>query len=189
LHGIFTQFFDTRNKRRKPIRWRPARKLAVVALAPLLVGLSIAIVPSGQAGVLLNQFSGARQETLVPGFPSGSARGGIDSAIQCAETRFFSTTLETTKKNEALRVQTQEGLSASLAVAVRYRPDARSFPISTRNLPQPVEEEIVNPAVASVFREINRHYLVREIFSTKARTTRRESAAQITSSWPPMGSS
>ena len=173
LYAIF------RRKEQKAIRWHWAGKAALVALAPLLVGSSISIVPSGQAGVLLNQFSGTRQETLYPGFHLVLPEM---ESIQLFNVRdqIFATKLDT-KKNDGLRVQTQEGLSASLAVAVRYRLDARKLPYIYANLPQPVEAEIVNPAVASVFREIAPHYLVREIFSTKREQLRREAASRITS--------
>jgi regulator of protease activity HflC (stomatin/prohibitin superfamily) len=94
--------------------------------------------------------------------------------------QLFTTTFDDPKKTDSLKVQTQEGLTAALAVAVRYRLEARKLPYIYANLPQPVESEIVNPAVASVFREIAPHYLVREIFSTKREQLRREAAARIT---------
>ena len=37
------------------------------AIVPVLMGLSIAVVPSGWAGVRVNQFAGARPGTLYPG--------------------------------------------------------------------------------------------------------------------------
>src|SRR5260370_25020119 len=49
------------------IRWHAARRLAILAVAPLLGGLSIAIVPSGAAGIRVNQFAGTRPTTLYPG--------------------------------------------------------------------------------------------------------------------------
>ena len=35
----------------KPIRWKAAKKLAMFAWLPLLMGLAIVVVPSGMAGV------------------------------------------------------------------------------------------------------------------------------------------
>jgi len=165
----------------KPIRWRPARKLAVVALAPLLVGLSIANRAQWPGGRAAQSILGSAARNAVPGFPSGSARGGNHFSYSMRETRFFSTTLETTKKNEALRVQTQEGLSASLAVAVRYRLDARKLPYIYANLPQTRgRRNCESRRCQRVPGKLHRIYLVREIFSTKREQLRREAAAQIT---------
>jgi hypothetical protein len=50
-----------------PLRWQPARQLAVCSILPLLAGLSIAVIPSGSAAVRVNQFAGTRPATLYPG--------------------------------------------------------------------------------------------------------------------------
>src|SRR5712671_1610236 len=52
---------------RKPIRWQKAGKLAAWGLLPLLLASSIAVVPSGEAGVRVSQISGTRSGTLYPG--------------------------------------------------------------------------------------------------------------------------
>src|SRR5207253_9786129 len=104
------------------IHWQGAKSLATLGVAPLLAGLSIAMVPSGSAGVRVNQFVGTRPATLYPGvhflFP----------LIENMETysvrdEVFATTLvEDAKKNKTegtLRVQTREGLTVGMAVAVR----------------------------------------------------------------------
>src|SRR5438105_4270471 len=49
------------------VRWGVTRRLAVASVVPFLVALSIAVVPSGSAGVRVNQFAGARPATLYPG--------------------------------------------------------------------------------------------------------------------------
>jgi hypothetical protein len=49
------------------VRWRLAARLAILSLAPWLAGLTIAVVPSGSAGVRVNQFTGTRPQTLYPG--------------------------------------------------------------------------------------------------------------------------
>ncbi len=51
----------------KPVRWSTAKKLAIIAWLPLLIGLSIVVVPSGMAGVRVSQISGTRPGTLYPG--------------------------------------------------------------------------------------------------------------------------
>src|SRR5215471_7693761 len=50
-----------------PVRWRAARKLALTGAAPILASLSIAVIPSGSAGVRVSQISGPSPRTLYPG--------------------------------------------------------------------------------------------------------------------------
>src|SRR5216683_6439665 len=52
---------------RRPIRWQFAAKLFGWAWAPLLLALSVAIVPEGSGGVRISQISGVQQGTLYPG--------------------------------------------------------------------------------------------------------------------------
>src|SRR5215510_6752596 len=54
-------------KRDTYLRWPLSKRLATAAFAPLLIGLSIAVIPSGFAGVRVNQFVGTRPATLYPG--------------------------------------------------------------------------------------------------------------------------
>ena len=49
------------------IRWYTSRRLAMLCVLPWLAGLSIAVVPSGWAGVRVNQFLGTRPGTLYSG--------------------------------------------------------------------------------------------------------------------------
>ena len=95
--------------------------------------------------------------------------------------RVFTTAMaeDPKRKTEALRVQSKEGLPLGLAVAVRYRLDARRLDYIHANLPQPVEEELVPPVVASVFRQIVPNYMVREVFSTQREEVRRRAAEAI----------
>src|SRR4029077_19649523 len=48
----------------QPIRWDVVKRMAAFSLGPLLAGWSIAVVPSGSAGVRVNQFVGTRPATL-----------------------------------------------------------------------------------------------------------------------------
>ena len=50
-----------------PVRWRTTVALAVLAWIPILLAVSIAIVPSGSAGVRVSQISGTEPGTLYPG--------------------------------------------------------------------------------------------------------------------------
>src|SRR5512138_3716970 len=51
----------------RPIRWKPAMQLAGSAVILTLIAASIAIVPSGRAGVRVSQISGTLPGTLYPG--------------------------------------------------------------------------------------------------------------------------
>lgn len=162
----------------RPIRWHISIKLAVMALAPLILAASIAVVPSGMAGVRVNQFVGPRQDTLYPGVHL--ILPGIETVqLYNIRDQMFTTAIDDTKKKESLKVQTQEGLTAGMAIAVRYRLEARKLPYMYANLPQPVEGEMVDPVVTSVFRELTPHYLVREIFATKREQLQQQASARI----------
>lgn len=50
----------------RPLRWRPALKAGLLALPPVLLGLSIIVIPSGVAGVRVSQISGARPQSSTP---------------------------------------------------------------------------------------------------------------------------
>jgi len=162
------------------LRWRTAARLGALALIPLLLGISIFVVPGGKAGVLVSQFSGALPGSLYPGVH------WIAPLVERVELfnirdRVFSTALaEDPKKTDILRVQTKEGLSVVLAVTVRFKLDPSKLPYIYSNLPQPVEEEIVPPTVASAFREAAPNYTVREIFATRREEMARTVAARIT---------
>src|SRR5215469_3593162 len=48
-------------------RWRTSLALGLLAWGPILLALSIVVVPSGMAGVRLSQTSGTLPGTLYPG--------------------------------------------------------------------------------------------------------------------------
>ena len=163
-------------------RWQAARRLVAFSVAPLLIGWSIAVVPSGAAGVRVNQFVGTRPGTLYPGVHL------ILPLIETLETynirdSIFITTLdEDLKKPQptSLLVQTREGLTVGLAVAVRYRLDPSRLAYIHANLPQPLEEEMIAPAISAVFRDLAPAYVVREMFATKREELRQLAATRIT---------
>ncbi len=166
---------------RQPVRmdWSKTVKFVCLAIPALLVGCAITVVPSGMAGVAVNQFAGAREETLYPGV---HVIWPVIETVQLFNVRdqIFTSTIDDSKKKSGLYIQTREGLSAAVAVAVRYRIQASKLPYVYANLPQPVETQIVNPIVGSVFREVAPHYLVREAFSTKREAMTQEAAKIIT---------
>jgi len=163
----------------KPIRWKAAKKVAMIAWLPLLMGLAIVVVPSGMAGVRVSQISGTRPGTLYPGVHLIKPLIERVVLFDIRDHIFSTEAAETPKKAEILRVTSQEGLMIGLAVNVRYRLDARRLDYIQNNLPQPVEEEIVPPVVASAFREIVPNYTVRDVFAAKREEIQKRTADEI----------
>jgi regulator of protease activity HflC (stomatin/prohibitin superfamily) len=64
-------------------------------------------------------------------------------------------------------VQSVEGLSVGVDLAVRYALDPARLATTARNLPANLDTEIVEPAVQNVVYKVFARYTVREIFSTK----------------------
>jgi regulator of protease activity HflC (stomatin/prohibitin superfamily) len=164
-----------------PVRWRLAQQLALLAILPLLLGLSIAVVPDGSAGIRVSQISGVRPGTLYPGVHLVVP---LVDRIELYDTRerIYATTAfeDPKKKADVLKVQAREGLSLGLAVAVRYRLDPRRLEAIHTNLPQPVDEEVVAPVVGTIYRQLAPNYLTREIFATKREELRQKAAEAIT---------
>ncbi len=161
------------------IRWRDSGRLALLAIGPLLLGLSIVVVPAGSAGVVVSQISGTEPGALYPG---AHWIAPLIESVTLYDTRerVFTTTLgEKKEKGEMLQVQSKEGLPMGLAIAVRYRLDPRRLDYIHANLPQPIEQEIVPPVVAGVFREIIPNYLVREVFASRREEVRKLASDEI----------
>jgi regulator of protease activity HflC (stomatin/prohibitin superfamily) len=162
---------------RRPRLRLPASLLAA-AVGALLVHQSIAIVPSGFAGVRVSQLSGTRPGTLYPGVHF--TRPLLERvALFDTKDRVLATSADGGKE-ESLKVQSKEGLAMGLAVTVRYRLDPAKLDYVHRSLPAPVERELVPPVVASVFRELVPRYTVREVFAAKRAEVRDLAAQMIT---------
>jgi regulator of protease activity HflC (stomatin/prohibitin superfamily) len=152
----------------RPIRWSLARNLFSWAWVPLLLALSFALVPEGSGGVRISQISGVQPGSLYPGLhlvvPFVQR-----VAVYDLRDHLFTTQAATdsSAKNETLTVQTREGLTIGLAVAVRYRLDPQKLAYIHANLAQPVDSEIVAPVVSTAFRDLAPGYIVREVYSTK----------------------
>jgi len=165
--------------RPQPVRWRTARKLAALAWLPLLVGLAIVVVPSGMGGVRVSQISGTRAGTLYPGVHL--IKPLLEQVVLYdIRDRVFVTEIAPVANKSALTVQARDGLSIGVAVSVRYRLDAKQLDYIQNNVPQPVEEEVVPPVVASVFRELVPNYTVRDVFATRREELRQRAAEAIT---------
>jgi regulator of protease activity HflC (stomatin/prohibitin superfamily) len=168
-------------RKRRQIRWSGAAKLAFVAAVSGLLGVSVLVIPDGEAGVRISQLSGVRPRTLYAGTHL------IVPLVDRVELfdirdRVFSTTALAVRndKRELLEVQAREGLSVGLEVSVRYRIDPMRLAFIQANVPQPLDSEIVEPTVMSAFHEIAPNYVVRDLFSTK-REEFRSRAAQLIS--------
>jgi regulator of protease activity HflC (stomatin/prohibitin superfamily) len=165
--------------RPQPVRWRTARKLAALAWLPLLVGLAIVVVPSGMGGVRVSQISGTRAGTLYPGVHL--VKPLLEQVVLYdIRDRMFVTETTPVANKSVLTVQARDGLSIGVAVSVRYRLDAKRLDYIQNNVPQPVEEEVVPPVVASVFRELVPNYTVRDVFATRREELRQRAAEAIT---------
>ena len=190
LHDLFRLYQQSNlilndQPRPAPIepRYRAAGRFTAFGLICLLAGLSIQIVPAGMAGVRVSQISGTLPGTLYPGFhlviPLVQTIDLYDTRDQIYQTGIAD------KSAQSLIIQTKEGLSVGLAVAVRYRIDPKRLAYISANLPQPVDKALVPPVVGSVFREVAPNYLVRDLFATRREEIRREAANAITSKLAP----
>jgi regulator of protease activity HflC (stomatin/prohibitin superfamily) len=169
------------------LRWRTAVGLAVLAWAPILIALSIVVIPSGMAGVRISQTRGTLAGTLYPGVHLVRP---LMEKVELFDTRdqLFTTGSVEDGKNAAgakipsqpLHVQAQEGLMLGLAITVRYRVDPKRLDYLEANLPQPIETEIVPPVVATVWRELVPNYTVRDVFARKREEVRMRASHLIT---------
>jgi regulator of protease activity HflC (stomatin/prohibitin superfamily) len=163
-----------------PVRWRQSLPLVLVGLVPLLVALSIIVVPDGSAGIRVSQFSGVRPGTLYPGVHLVTPLVDNIVAYDTRERVFTTAANDGSKsKSEVLIVQAREGLSIGLAVTVRYRLDPTKLSGIHQNLPQPVDEQVVGPVISSTYRQLCPSYETREIFAVKREELRAKAADAI----------
>ena len=176
------------------VRWQSSIALALVAVMPLLVALSIVVVPSGMGGVRVSETRGTLSGTLYPGVHFVSPVGERVQNFDLRD-KVFASALpgeepaagvpvkkgeQLEKKSETMKVQSKEGLSIGMAVAVRYRLDPKRLDYVQAHLPQPIDSELVAPIVDSAWRELAPKYTVRDIFSSKREEVRQLAAQRIT---------
>src|SRR6202140_4504475 len=163
-----------------PVRWRLALQLAAVGIVPVLLALSIVVVPDGTAGIRVSQLSGARPGTLYPGVHWLTPLVD-DVALYDTREQVYTTSASagTKPSTEVLTVQAREGLNLGLAVSVRYRIDPSKLSSIHQNLPQPVGEQVVAPVVSSTYRQLAPNYVTREIFAVKREELRTQAADMI----------
>lgn len=166
------------------VRWRITVALAFLAWGPLLIALSIVVVPSGMAGVRVSQSKGTLAGTLYPGVHFVAP---LVEEVVLFDTRdqvFTTGNLEDGKaaasaRLQPLNVQAKEGLTLGLAITVRYRLDPRRLDYIQSSLPQPVEKEIVPSVVASAWRELVPNYTVRDVFAARREEVRQRASLII----------
>ncbi len=169
----------------QPIRWRTSVALVCMAWAPMLIALSIAVVPSGMAGVRVSQTRGTLSGTLYPGVHAVTPLVEHVEVFDMRDKIFTTGGAElkdgnkTVKPASPLSVQAKEGLTLGLAITVRYRLDPKRLDYIQSHLPQPIETELVPPIVASAWRELAPNYTVRDIFSAKREEVRQRAEAAI----------
>jgi regulator of protease activity HflC (stomatin/prohibitin superfamily) len=178
------------------VRWELARNLALIGILPVLLALSVAVVPDGFAGIRVSQLFGVRPATLYPGVhfltPFIDNIVLYDTREQVYTTAASATaepgplapakqpTAATSKTvDEVLTVQAREGLNIGLAVSVRYRLDPSRLASIHQNLPQPVGQQVVGPVVSSIYRQLAPNYMTREIFALKREELRTTAADAI----------
>src|SRR5579872_191919 len=173
----------------REVRWRVTLALALLAWAPILLAVSLVVVPAGMGGVRVSQLSGTLPGTLYPG--AHVVRPFVDRvALFDTRDQLFTTgmledhatakTAVGTAAPELMKVQAKEGLTLGLAITVRYRLDSDRLDYILNNLPQPVEKKLVPPVVASTWRELVPNYTVREVFASKREEVRERAAEEIT---------
>ena len=166
---------------RRTIRLNMAAKLVVAAIVSLFLGKSIIVIPDGHAGIRVSQMYGVLPGTLYPGthliFPLFDRVQTYDIRDQVFATAAVASTKE---QREVLTIDAKEGLAIGLGVTVRYRVDPQKLNYIQANVPQPMDAEVVEPVVTSIFREIGPNYVVREIFSSKREEFRQQVTRLIT---------
>ena len=140
--------------------------LAVLGIAGyvLYVHPPVASVGSGEAGVRMNRLTGEVSEwrdgsvLAVPALHEVRIHSLRDRIYQPDGIR---------RADGAAPLQSVEGLSFGVDLAVRYALDSTRLAAIARTLPGDIGAEIVEPAVQGVIYKTFARYTVREIFSTK----------------------
>jgi len=148
-----------------------AARVLIVALAVLgAVGYALyrnpplKAIARGEVGIRFNRLTGAIEEArdgsllVVPGVH--------ELRLFSLRDRVYRPT-EIARADGASPVQSVEGLSFGVDVSVRYALDAARLRAVWNTLPDNVDADLVQPAVASIVYKVFARYTVREIFSTK----------------------
>jgi regulator of protease activity HflC (stomatin/prohibitin superfamily) len=121
-------------------------------------------VGRGEMGVRINRITGDVSEwrdgsvMVLPGVHEMRVYTLRDQSYQPEQIR---------RADGAAPLQSVEGLSLGVDLSVRYALDPAKLRVTSKNLPDNISGEIVEPAVQGVIYKIFARYTVREIFSTK----------------------
>jgi regulator of protease activity HflC (stomatin/prohibitin superfamily) len=165
-----------------PIAWGRPLAMALVGCLPLLIAMSMVVVPSGTGGVRISQTGGTEPGTLYPGLHFVTPLVDTVQMFDLRDHLFTAGVADAGKPGlkNGMTVQSREGLNIGLAVTVRYRLDPNKLASVQAHLPQPADKELVPPVVASAWRQLAPSYTVREIFSNKREEVRNAAAGIIT---------
>jgi regulator of protease activity HflC (stomatin/prohibitin superfamily) len=178
-----------------PVRWKTAAQLTALGVASVLLASSFALVPDGFGAVRVSQISGVERQTLYPGVHLivplvqhvvnydlrervYETAAGTPASASAANANSEQTTAK--PKAQLLSVQAREGLSIGIGVAVRYRLDPQKLAYIHSNVPQPLDQEVVEPVVSSILRDIAADYVVRDVFSVHRAEFEARAAKAIT---------
>jgi regulator of protease activity HflC (stomatin/prohibitin superfamily) len=165
-----------------PVRWQRALQLAGLAVVPVVAAESLVVVPDGSAGVRVSQIWGVRPGTLYSGVHLITPFVDSVARYDLREQTYLTAAANFPKaEHEVLLVQAREGLNIGIAVAVRYRIDARRLDYIHANLPANIADEVVAPVVAATYRSLAPNYITREIFAVKREELRAKAAQAIQS--------
>ncbi len=151
-------------------RLAPARGLAVVVIAGGIAAYAIYSHPPmqtvgrGEAGVRQNRLTGEITQWRD---------GSVLVVPFVHEMRVFSTRdrtyrpVQMAKASGPAPLQSLEGLSLGVDLSVRYALDPSLLREAAARLPDDIDAEVVEPAVAGIVYKVFARYTVRDIFSTR----------------------
>lgn len=151
-------------------RMAAAKRHLIVGVTLLGAGWLLATHPPvqsvgpGEIGVRTNQVTGAVEQwrdgtvLVIPGLHEVQVFSLRDRVYKPQQL---------TQAAGAAPVQSVEGLSVGVDMAVRYALDPARIAAAARNLPADLDAQVVEPAVQGVVYKVFARYTVREIFSSK----------------------
>jgi len=161
------------------------RKILILTLPAALFGFAawslykhppVANVARGEIGIRANRFSGALDEWR---------EGSVLALPGVHEVRVFSLRDRVYRPHEMARAdgpapfQSVEGLSLGVDVSVRYGIDPQRLRAVWNTLPDNLDADLVQPAVAAVLYKTFARYTVREIFSLKRAEIQQSAEAEL----------
>jgi len=142
----------------------PLAAVAALGGAAWWLSQQVTSIPRGQQLVRSNTWTGG-QEVLgegrawvLPGVHEARLLPARDWVLQAASLQ---------RANSPQALQTVEGLSVGLEVSLRLGLDAKQLPQLARKLPERLDAEMVEPALAAILYKQVAQHTVRELFSSQ----------------------